>query len=538
MPISITGLFAPSGGAGAFDLYAPEDIQAGNVNVALTLIAGGKVQVSGILGEIVPQTGAITPVHSATEGTFYWDTAANKLYVNNNGTTGWTEVMAAASAVVGPASATDTAICLFDFTTGKLIKNSLVTIDVSGHVLLSGAQELRLRDANSAIWSASTGSVRFKATTLIRLMSPAIQFWNAGLTNQIFAVNDVASAVNYIEIANATAAAPVVPVTAVGTSVDIGINLVPKGAGDLQLGGSASTGTGGIVRAASPTLTTPVIGDFTSATHSHQSVAGGGTLDAAAIAAGTLAVARGGTNLGSGTSGGVLGFTAAGTLASSAALTANGVVVGGGAGATPTSTAAGTTGQVLRGVTSSAPAWGAVPTSGSIIAHLEAINTPSTDYMQQDVRLTVAGTVDGGAQAVPPIPIDVFDADASTDEFMMFRGKLAPTYAGGGITVRGVVRFSSAITGQAYLGFALYGLRAASIIAAKNHTFSYVPVTADTTNPNAGKPTLFTLSIATTDGLQGGDPVILLVYRDANGTNGTDDAAGDCEIESVELAES
>lgn len=70
---------------------------------------------------------------------------------------------------------------------------------------------------------------------------------------------------------------------------------------------------------------------------------------------GTVVVAGGGTGITSGTSGGVLGFTASGTLASSAALTANGVVLGGGAGATPTSTSAGTNGQVVMGVTSSAP---------------------------------------------------------------------------------------------------------------------------------------------------------------------------------------
>lgn len=51
---------------------------------------------------------------------------------------------------------------------------------------------------------------------------------------------------------------------------------------------------------------------------------------------GTLAVGQGGTGITSGTSGGVLAFTASGTIASSAALTANVPVVGGGAGAAPT----------------------------------------------------------------------------------------------------------------------------------------------------------------------------------------------------------
>lgn len=59
-------------------------------------------------------------------------------------------------------------------------------------------------------------------------------------------------------------------------------------------------------------------------------------LNASNLAAGTVAVARGGTGLSSGTSGGVLAYTASGTLASSGALTANLPVIGGGAGAAPT----------------------------------------------------------------------------------------------------------------------------------------------------------------------------------------------------------
>lgn len=57
---------------------------------------------------------------------------------------------------------------------------------------------------------------------------------------------------------------------------------------------------------------------------------------------GTVTVANGGTGLSSGTSGGVLAFTAAGTLASSGALAANAIVIGGGAGAAPSTTTTGT----------------------------------------------------------------------------------------------------------------------------------------------------------------------------------------------------
>jgi len=56
----------------------------------------------------------------------------------------------------------------------------------------------------------------------------------------------------------------------------------------------------------------------------------------------TVPVANGGTGLTSGTSGGVLYYSATGTLASSGALAASSLVLGGGAGAAPTTTTTGT----------------------------------------------------------------------------------------------------------------------------------------------------------------------------------------------------
>lgn len=60
-----------------------------------------------------------------------------------------------------------------------------------------------------------------------------------------------------------------------------------------------------------------------------------GAVSLTAQISGILPVANGGTALSSGTSGGVLAYTASGTLASSGALTANLPVIGGGAGAVP-----------------------------------------------------------------------------------------------------------------------------------------------------------------------------------------------------------
>ena len=103
MPILITGLFAPSGGPGSFDLYSPEDIEAGDIDVILTLIAGGKITANGILGEIVIQTDAGVPVHVADQGALYLDTTAHAMYVSRGGGT-WDAL--AGSGPTGPTGST------------------------------------------------------------------------------------------------------------------------------------------------------------------------------------------------------------------------------------------------------------------------------------------------------------------------------------------------------------------------------------------------------------------------------------------------
>lgn len=107
--------------------------------------------------------------------------------------------------------------------------------------------------------------------------------------------------------------------------------------------------------------------------------AGGGS---SPMTFGTLGVAAGGTNLTSGTSGGVLGFTASGTLASSTALTANGVVIGGGAGATPTSIAADTTTTDALFATAGAPAFRAI-TFSDLPASANLLDTTVVSFNEE-----------------------------------------------------------------------------------------------------------------------------------------------------------
>lgn len=83
-------------------------------------------------------------------------------------------------------------------------------------------------------------------------------------------------------------------------------------------------------------------------------------LNANNLSSGTVAVARGGTGLGSGTSGGVLYFSAVGTLASSGALTANAITLGGGASGPSSLGSLGTTTTLLHGNAAGAPTFGAV----------------------------------------------------------------------------------------------------------------------------------------------------------------------------------
>ena len=121
---------------------------------------------------------------------------------------------------------------------------------------------------------------------------------------------------------------------------------------------------------------------------------------------GTLPVANGGTGLTSGTSGGVLAFTAAGTISSSNLLTASAVIVGGGAGAAPSAITAdtATVGHFL-GSTAASPAFRQVVTSdvNGVIGTNNG-GTGLTSYTKGDLIVPNAagfflklpvGTVDG-----------------------------------------------------------------------------------------------------------------------------------------------
>lgn len=92
-------------------------------------------------------------------------------------------------------------------------------------------------------------------------------------------------------------------------------------------GSTTSTGSGSVVLATSPTIATPTIASFTNSNHNHQNSAGGGTLDVAAIASGTLPVARGGTGTTTSTGSGSVVLSAAPALTGGVTLDSTTLVI-------------------------------------------------------------------------------------------------------------------------------------------------------------------------------------------------------------------
>ncbi len=135
---------------------------------------------------------------------------------------------------------------------------------------------------------------------------------------------------------------------------------------------------------------------------------------------GILPVANGGTGIASGTSGGVLYYSAAGTLASSGALTASAITLGGGAGAAPTSLGLGTTTTVLHGNAGGAPTWGAIVVGDldSTIKVLLASVAWAAPGAQSSRTIEIQATVnDAGGTAIAAATTDVTVtiSDSATD---------------------------------------------------------------------------------------------------------------------------
>jgi hypothetical protein len=144
----------------------------------------------------------------------------------------------------------------------------------------------------------------------------------------------------------------------------------------------------------------------TTTTLLHGNAAGAPTFGAVVLTtdvSGTLPVANGGTGITTGTSGGVLSFTAAGTIASSGALTANALVLGGGAGVAPGVLGSlGTTTTLLHGNAAGAPTFAAASLTADVTGTLPATNggTGLSSFVTGDLIYASSATTLIGRAAV------------------------------------------------------------------------------------------------------------------------------------------
>lgn len=133
----------------------------------------------------------------------------------------------------------------------------------------------------------------------------------------------------------------------------------------------------------------------------------------------------------------------------------------------------------------------------------------------------------------------VLDFDASSDESAIFKGVLPRNYAGGGITITIHWAATSATSGTARWATAIERI-GASVQDIDSDGFASANSAGGTADGISGKLTATPIAHASgaeMDSLAAGEAFRLKVTRDADGTSGTDDMAGDAELVAVEVRE-
>lgn len=401
------------------------DVATGNALISggiSTAPAWGKIGLTTHVSGVLPianggTNGTSTPTAGAVPygtGTAYGFTAAGAagqvLTSNGAGVPTWTTN--AGGDVTGPASSTDNAIARFDGTTGKLIQNSVTTIDdtgaATGFTTFAASTSVTtpiVQASNSAGLSLKNAS----GTTQINMGAGGGDNVSINVSTNLNGTNaqiDISpTGTGHVHIKPSGTGSIEVAPTNVGTidNMTIGATTPKNGSFvDLSVTGitsfDGSQGTAGQVltsagTGATPTWTTPTTGTVTSV-----SFTGGIITVANPTTTPALTVA--------GTSGGIPYFSSGTTWASSAALTQYGVVYGGGAGAAPVATAAGTTGQVLTATTSGAPTWSSTyagtVTSVSVVSANGFAGTVATATTTPAITIStsITGVIKGNGTAI------------------------------------------------------------------------------------------------------------------------------------------
>jgi hypothetical protein len=295
--------------------------------------------------------------------------AANNVSITGGSITGITDLAVAD----GGTGASDAATARTNLGLGSMATQASSSVSISGGTI-TGITDLAVADGGTGSSTAAGARTNLGATTaggnLFTLTNPsAITFIRINADNTVSAL----SAADFR--------------TAIGA-----------GTGGGSVTQVATSGTvNGITLTGGPITTTGT-------------VTLGGTLSGVSLTTqvtGTLPVGNGGTGITSGTSGGVPYFSASNTIASSGALAANALVIGGGAGVAPSTTTTGSGILTFLGTPSSANLAAAVTDetgSGSLVfATSPSLTTPvlGTPTSGTLSNCTVDGTDAVGFRNIP-----------------------------------------------------------------------------------------------------------------------------------------
>jgi hypothetical protein len=166
--------------------------------------------------------------------------------------------------------------------------------------------------------------------------------------------------------------------------------------------------------------------------------------------------------------------------------------------------------------------------SNDIVGIIYAVVPTATTYATPDARA-------GGSTPAESFPI--WDFDDTTAEHLDYHCVLAPTYGGGGLTIRIYWSATSATSNAVVWNAAIRRIADDAEDIDTSHSYDYNAVTA-TTASASGEVDYCEITFtsgADMDSLTAGEQFVLRIRRDAS--NGSDNMTGDAELHHVTIRE-